>query len=64
MPRILTPLKSSGVCRNLPLEVKTEVLVWNIQATFLTPFSASFWSSSAAASEVGHFFHASIEDIV
>ena len=64
MPRIFRPWKSAGVISALPFEVKTLVLVWNIHATFFTPFSASFCSRKAAASDVGHFFHASMDDIV
>ena len=63
-PRILTPLKSSGAFRNFPLAVKTERLVWNIQTTLRTPFFSSSSSRKAAASEVGHFFQASIDDMV
>ncbi len=63
-PRIFTPLKSSGFTSARPLEVNTLVLVWNIQATFFTPFFSRRSSRKAAASEVGHFFHASIDDMV
>src|SRR5690242_15395607 len=53
-PRILTPLKSSGVTRGFLLDVTTALFASTNHAMLRTPFASIFWLRSVASSDVGN----------